>query len=362
MDERRDPFDVRLDALARELADLRRRLDRLEAQSGAAGPAAAEPAAAPAAELVAGPDAAGSPFAGGPAGAIALAGRTFVALGGAFLLRAATDAGYVPGAAGAMAGIVYATAWLVAGERAAAAGRRASAAVHGLTAVMIAYPLIWETTARFEMLPTVGAAAALVVFLALSLVLACRHALGAVASASVVFAALASLGLLVRTRDLPTFTVALLVVAAAVEGLALRDRWLALRWPAALALDLGIGAVLIVEEREGGVPEGYPVLSPEALAVIGLALAAVYLASLGLRTIRQGRPVTPFEIVQTPVALLLGLGLGTSAMVASGVPSSCAAAAANPPKAARRCSRVNIPWVAASASDMLRASMAMRRM
>jgi hypothetical protein len=50
--------------------------------------------------------------------------------------------------------------------------------------------------------------------------------------------------------------------------------------------------------------------------------------------------------------------LATTAMVASGEPSSCAAAAANPPSAVNRCSRDNSWRATASASDMRRASSA----
>ena len=49
------------------------------------------------------------------------------------------------------------------------------------------------------------------------------------------------------------------------------------------------------------------------------------------------------------------------AMVANGVPSSCAAAAASPSSAERRCSRARTISVADKAADICRASSAMRR-
>ena len=50
-------------------------------------------------------------------------GRTFVALGGAFLLRALTDAAIVPLPQGTALGLAYALAWLVLSDRATAADR-----------------------------------------------------------------------------------------------------------------------------------------------------------------------------------------------------------------------------------------------
>ena len=48
-------------------------------------------------------------------------------------------------------------------------------------------------------------------------------------------------------------------------------------------------------------------------------------------------------------------------MVASGVPNSCAAAAASPPSADSRCSRASTDWVTFRASSMRPASAAARQ-
>jgi hypothetical protein len=303
-----------LEALARELEDVRRRLDRLEARderrretsrdSGAGALPDAGPIAAPALAAL-------------PTGTIAFVGRTFVVLAGAFLLRGITDAGLVPGGVGALAGLAYAAAFLLAADRAAPA-ERTSAAFHGLAAVLIAYPLLWETTARFALLSPVTGGGLLLVFLVAGLSVAGRRGIGEIAWANVVAAGVAALGLLVRTRDLATFTIVLIVLAAAVEVLAFHDLWLGLRWAAAIVLDLGVLALAIVEQREGGPPEGYAEVTPATLVAIGLALAAVYVTGMAARTLRRGRPVTPFEMLQTPIALVLGWRGAASALRASG--------------------------------------------
>jgi hypothetical protein len=312
MDESPDPSRPSLEALARELEDVRRRLDRLEARAAGPRERAQDTSVVREAGFGAAPAVAAI-----PTGAVAFVGRTFVVLAGAFLLRGITDAGLVPGRVGAVAGLAYAAASLLAADRVAAAAPT-SAAFHGLAAVLVAYPLLWEATARFALLSPATGGALLLGFLVLGLVVAGRRGIGEIAWANVLVAGAAGLALLVRTRDLATFTIVLILVAAAVEVLAFHDLWLGLRWPAALVLDLGIVALAIVEQREGGPPEGYPEVAAAVLVGIGLALAAVYVAGLAVRTLRRGRPVTVFEMVQTPIALLLGYGGAASALRASG--------------------------------------------
>jgi hypothetical protein len=316
MDDSRDPMRARLEGLARELEDVRRRLERLESREGPV----------PATSLLAVPGGAAAVGAGPLAtsgvkalstGSVGFVGRTFVVLAGAFLLRGLTDAGIVPGAVGALVGLAYAAAFLFAADR-TAPGARTSAAFHGLAAVLIGYPLLWETTGRFSLLSPVASGSLLVVFLVLGLAVAGRRGIGEIAWASVLLAGATALGLLVRTHDLATFTIVLLLAAAAVEVLAFHDRWPSLRWPAAIVLDLAVVALAMVEQRAGGRPDGYPAASAGVLVAIGIALALVYLAGMAARTLLRARPVKPFEMVQVPVAIVLGCSGAANALRASG--------------------------------------------
>jgi len=91
---------------------------------------------------------------------VALAGRTFIALGGAFLLRALSEGAYLAPAVGAFAGLLYALAWLVAADRDAQRGRAVSAGFHALVTVAVGYPLIVEASLRFRAFSASMAAAA----------------------------------------------------------------------------------------------------------------------------------------------------------------------------------------------------------
>ncbi len=58
-----------------------------------------------------------------PVALLTLVGRTFVVLGGAYLLRALTESGTLPVTVGVTLGFAYAAIWLVAADRTASAER-----------------------------------------------------------------------------------------------------------------------------------------------------------------------------------------------------------------------------------------------
>jgi hypothetical protein len=302
VDEGSGDLTAALEEVRRELARLRQRVDRLEAAFGVVPDGLPAKAAG---VVLAETSPHALRLADAPAGVLPLLGRSLVVLGGAYLLRATTDARVVPGLWGTIAGLLYAAAWLLLADRAGAAGRRLSAAFHGATALVIVHPLLFEATARFGLLTPGASAALLLAFFGLSALVAWRRTLPAVATTSVLLGATTALGLLLRTRELVWFCFLLLLMAVIVE--VARDRWLGLRWVVALALDLAMLAVLMLDRREHG-----PVV------LLGLSLAFVYLVGASVRACAQKRPVGAFEIVQTTLALVLGYGGAASALARHG--------------------------------------------
>ncbi len=310
MVDRITDLEGRVDALAREVAELRSRLAEIEAQLVDGGERRSQPdatAASPPTE----------PFAARLPG---LAGRTLVVLGGASLLRALTAAGTVSRSVGVASGLAYAAWWCVACDREAAAQRRASASFHGLAAAAITFPLVWEATVRLGVLSPAAAAVLVTAALALGVGVSVRRDLPLVASLTVVAALGTSLGLFVRTRDLVPFAAAVLVLAAAVETLTRRGRWPALRWPAAVGADAALYAAAAILARAEGPPEGYAAVSPALGVTLELSLPVLYLAAVALRTLVLGRGLTPFDAVQGAAAVALGLG-GASQFLGAGAPA-----------------------------------------
>ncbi len=255
-----------------------------------------------------------------PQGGLALAGRSLLVLAGAYLIRSLTDAGTLPAPLGVALGLAYAAAWQLRADRDARGGRRASAVVHGLTASAIAFPLIWETTARFGLLGGFAAGAALLAFAVLGLAVSWRHDLSASAWLTTLAACAAVVAVLASTHEAVTALVTLLALAAVLEWLAFRDAWLGLRWCVAAVLD-AVAVLLVASGARAEPPASYPGLAgPEAAAAL-LALPALYVTSVAARTLRRGCPVKLFEAVQGTLAATLGLAGAARVLAAHGRPS-----------------------------------------
>ena len=302
-----------LQSAVRELGNELRRLEaRVQELEGRARPAVARGRVAeaePATVL---------PAIATPQGTIALVGRTLLVLAGAYVARALTDGRVVPAGVGVGLGLAYAVFWLLRADREAGAGRRESAVFHALAGSLIAFPLLWETTARFGLLGPRAACAALFGFFVLALAVAWRRGLALAAGAATGLTLATAVALLVATHDLLAAFVALLAVAAVLEWLAYHDRWLPLRWGAALVADAVAFLLAALVTRSQGLPGGYVPLAPPVAAGALLALPALYVVSLAARTLRRERPVTLFEAAQGTLAVVLGFGGAWRVLTAHG--------------------------------------------
>lgn len=330
MEERLAAVEARLASLAETIRTLEARLAAVDARleprpAGPARPAAvaAEPLPLEPEETVA---IQGTSF-------LPLVGRTLLVLGGAFLIRALTDDGKIPPAAGVGLGLLYAAVMGVLADRARGAAERWSAVFHGLSATMIALPLIVEATTRFKVLSPIVGAIVLSLFTVFLVGVAWRRDSQCLAWVATLGSLAAILALVFSTHAVATFSVVLIGLGTASLWLTYGQRWHALRWPLALAADLVVSLMAYVATRPGGLPEGYGDLSIPGVLAIALALPVAYLGSFAVRTLMRMRSVTVFELVQTVLALLAGFGgavrvawtfgsgstaLGVSALVVAG--------------------------------------------
>ena len=213
----------------------------------------------------------------GAPGLAALAGRTLLVLGGAYLLRFASESAWISPTLGTLAGVVYAVAWLVFADRAAAAGLRASATAHAVSTALIALPLTWESAVRFGTLS--GSAAAILLFAVAigAVVVGARHALPVLATVVVGAASLEAAVLLVALRSPSPFLLALLGLAAVSLVLSAARGWTILAIGTALVLD---GAMLFVSAAAfGGMPDW---LAGTPLPLFQMAFAALYLGAVAI--------------------------------------------------------------------------------
>jgi hypothetical protein len=180
-----------------------------------------------------------------------LAGRTLLALGGGFLLRAITDGALLPPAAGAALGLVYALLWSALAEHAARRGRTRSAVAHASTTALLGFPLAWEITVRFGLLPPLGAVLLAGGLAALLLLLALRHALPLLAVVAVAAAGACTLAISVGARQPEPAAFLWALLAPAVAVLVRRRGWRAAAWLgiAAAALSFAIVDLGVFIER-----------------------------------------------------------------------------------------------------------------
>ena len=308
-----DPNETRLAALEHALARVAARVGALEAASGLT-PAPASPAPADTAEpwveaVPAGVRPAPAevlPVADSGPGLLALSGQTVLALAGAYLIRALTDAGIVSPIGGVALGLAYALLFTLLADRAAAGGQLLRADFHALASVLIAYPLLWETSTRLGILAPSGALAALVGVFAAGAAVATRHRLWLLLWTGICVAVATAAALLVATQELLPAILALLTIATLVEAIALHGSWPGLRFVPALALDAAVLVLAWLAGRPSGLPEGYPPIHPVAAAAGALALPAVYLVSIATRTLRLDRAVGTFDVLQGSAALAIG--------------------------------------------------------
>jgi len=298
MNDRLQRLENELATLAREVAALHDRLERLESRTGR--------------------DEAGEPLPVGPPEAlpapvlssresdttavVSLIGRTLVVLAGAFLLRALTESETIAQSAGVAVGMLYALTWIVMADRAGAAGRRLSAGFHGVAFVLIALPLLFEATVRFKFLGPAESAAGLGIFAAVSLGTAARRRLRGLAWITTAGALFATFGLMLLTAELGPFAVYLVLLGVATLWLGYVLDWLALRWPVALVADLTI-LFLSLRAVTAGTADG-----PAMALTVQVLLFGAYLGSFGARTLFLNRDVIPFEVMQSVAAIAVGLG------------------------------------------------------
>ena len=229
-------------------------------------------------------------------------GRSFIILGGAFLLRALTDAGTWPPAVGVAVGLLYGLAWLATSVMAAHAPDRIRALFDGATALIIGFPLVIEATFKFNLLGATTAAAVLTVLTAGSLLASAMTRLQTLAWLTAIGGMLTGLTLMVRLGVVAPYAIYFVALGVAALWLGYMREWKLLRWPTGLLAAAGVFGV--TTRAIGQTP-----LDPPTVAwLMQAALVISYFASIAVRTLVRGRQVIVFEVVQTVLVLLVGVG------------------------------------------------------
>lgn len=299
-------LEGRFAELAASVARMEARIAALEGSASLLPAALSEPVAAaplPATDLP------------NPVRFMGLLGRTCLILGGATFIRALVDAGSIHRGWGVALGLAYAITWILLADR---AKQHLDSSFHALASILIAYPLLVESTARFGILEPGLAALLLLGVSILHGTIAWRRDLQPI----IWLATFASLGscfaLMSARRAIEPFLLVILILGLGTLWATYGRRWHGLRWPTALAANLGVLILTTLAAWPGGVPEAYRGITPGRAMGFALALVVAYIGSFAIRMLQQRRVVNAFEITQTVLALLMGFGGAVRVALASG--------------------------------------------
>lgn len=290
-----------LEARVSTLSDLVARLgDRLAALEGARNQAVPTAAGQPAG------DAAQAPGSALLAAALPLGGRTLLVLAGAFVLRALTDWGVTPGWPGVALGLTYAAAFVALASFGAGP---ASATAHGISALLVACPLLFELVARLHLAGPAVATAALAAVATALLLAAFRRRLHFLAWLAFGGSTATALALMFQSERAVPGAIFLAVLGVETAWLGYARGWRTLRWMAAAAADLCALGVA-VRSLSPFTAEG-----PRAAMACLAVLLALSLLSLAARTLLLRASAGPFEVAQTAGAV--GAALGGAALISA---------------------------------------------
>jgi hypothetical protein len=239
---------------------------------------------------------------------VALVGRACLMLGGAFLIRTSTDSGWLPPLAGVGLGLAYSVLWAWSADRSASRGQSAWAAIQILTAAVTTFPMLWETTIRFQFLAPASTAGALLGSTLLFLGVAMRHRLHKVAWLVVLGALGTAFVLMAGSSAITTFCAFCLLLGAASLLASDSPEWKGLRWPAALSADLAVALMTMLALAPGSSEALVRDLTPARVLPLALALVVVYLGAILFRTLKRPKAVGGFEVFQALMVLALGYG------------------------------------------------------
>jgi len=239
-----------------------------------------------------------------PAGIVPVVGKAVLGIAGAYLLRAVAESGTVPQLPVLLVAVVYAVLWLLWAIRTHSTNHFASI-TYAITAALILSPLLWESTVRFQVMWPAFTAAVLVAFVVLAWVLAWRQNLQAIPWVATLASVVTALALIIATRDLVPFTVALLAMALAAEVDVCAGHQLSVRAVPAIAVDFAVWLLVYLMTSPDGVPPEYRPVGSATITVLCLALLAIYGGSIALRSLGLRHRLTIFEIAQGIVAFVL---------------------------------------------------------
>jgi len=294
-----DRLAERIEALERCVHALKPRVDALEHPLAARWPKPKQDA-----ETAADPASATARFVVDSGSLFPVLGTALLGIAGAYVLRAAEEASFLPRLPVASAGIVYAFLWLVLAAR-TRGGPRIMSTIYACTSALILAPMLWELTLRFKVLSPAMSASAVAAYALAGVGLARKRAAAPVLRVALIAAAGLAFVLAIASHAMMPFLVVLLLFTGVCEFVPALDRMIDIRAVVALAADAAIWMLIFTYFSPQNAREDFPGLSRAVLLAPGLAMFVMFAAAITIRTVLRARKITAFETVQTIIAFLL---------------------------------------------------------
>jgi hypothetical protein len=230
-------------------------------------------------------------------------GRVLLIFGGAYLLRAITDFGFLPTQAGIPIGTAYALLWLYMAYRSGANDdRRVAAMLYGGVSVLLGFPILVEAVTRFELLSGPASAVALIVFCGLALLVAVLRNLRSLGWLAMVGGLATAFVLLRASGAAVSFALVLLLLGAVSLGVVYLRRWAGLQWLGAMGANFGVVLLVVLSTNEQWT------VDPQAPFILGVALWCAYLLIFVVHSHIERRDPGVFEAAQAVVVSVIAFG------------------------------------------------------
>jgi hypothetical protein len=233
-------------------------------------------------------------------------GRAMLGIAGAYLLRAVAQAGLMPKAAVAVAGIVYAAAWLVWAARSPKVSRLVQIVYAG-TSVFILLPMLWEVTLYFHAFSPIVTAGVLATFAVLGTFLVWGSERSIIVWFAHGSAAISAAALTVATHQVLPFVYLLLITVLLNEYAKTTGYRQGLAALVSLTADAAIWGMIFIYSGPQNAHDEYPELASAALIFPACLLFAINGTGAAIRIILREQRISIFDVIQTMIAFLLAV-------------------------------------------------------
>ncbi|MDA3954055.1 MAG: hypothetical protein PF485_10425 [Bacteroidales bacterium] len=238
---------------------------------------------------------------------LSVIGRTFLVLAGAFLLRAFTENQTLTPIIGVAIGLAYALIWLFFANRTAGRNELFTASFHGISSVLIAFPLIFEASIKLNVFTPVQTIIILGLFLGLALTVAAYRNLRSVYVFYILAALFTSIPLMYNSGKVEFFTIFIIIIGLTTIAFKYFRSWHIMPWISVFFVNLSVAFLASLASAPDKLVGHYSEISISFSLIIIIFYIITYLTGFITATLYLKRQISVFGMFQSIFALIIGL-------------------------------------------------------